>query len=204
VYGQPVAAPMGQPQLVAVVIPHPPPVEINIMWVNQQVESSSCYIKILASLLLAYSLYGLITAAVSASVYSPAWDILSSVILLIISLIGLASGITNKTSTTKIYYYVLLAYTVFIIIGLIIVLSVIGANPCKDVDANGHAEDKNKLCDYSVATIRAILVILALIVMACCGCCAYCAKMHLTNLQMRDTALSGQPAGRQQMVGTAF
>ncbi len=93
-------------------------------------------------------------------------------------------------------------------LGYIIVLAVIGANPCKDVS---NDDNQNKICNYSAATVRAIVVITALIVLACCGksrcgqwsnvysacptlrllstligCCIYCARMHVQNLQIRD------------------
>lgn len=199
--GQPQAQPyvIGQPQyvgstpapgnqtFVAVAMPNPGIAEVNTVWVAQQVDTSSCYIKILATLIIAYAIYSL--AISSQSMYTTGWDIASGVLLLITGIIGLAAGITNRTNITRVYFWALVLMTLIFLLGYIIVLAIIGADPCKDVNnGSGSNSDKDasKICDYSVNTIRAVLVIGALIVLACCGCCTYCARMHLKNLELRD------------------
>lgn len=117
--------------------------------------------------------------------YTSGWDIAVGVFLLITGIIGLAAGITNRTNVTRVYFWALVLLTVVLAIGYIIVLALIGADPCKDVNDQGN-KDASKVCDYSIDTIRAILIIGALIVVACCSCCTYCARMHLKNLELRD------------------
>src|SRR5262245_55699273 len=105
---QPLAQPMynaqGPNQVVVAVVPAAPGVhEINMVWVQQQVDTTSCYIKILATLILVGGIWSL--AASGSSLYTTNWDIVSGVFITIVGIIGLVASCSNRTDWTRAYYY---------------------------------------------------------------------------------------------------